>query len=73
MGLWVQACEAATMPESPCVDPVWVDVSAAVPFTLSETVLATMGECFAAGFFIVTAFWGLGYGASYVIDVIKRA
>lgn len=73
MSLWVQACEAASAPETPCVDPVWIDVSGAVPFQLTDAMLANCGEAFAAGFFIVTAFWGMGFCLSYIADVIKKA
>jgi len=72
MGLWVEACEAAAAPPpDPCTTPVWVDVSAAVPFDLTEAHLATMGEAFAAGVFIVVAFWGLGWCAGLIMKAIK--
>lgn len=72
MGLWVQACEAASAPESPCVDPLWVDVSGAVPFELTEAMIGNCGEAFAAGLFIVVSFWGLGFAAGKILDAIKR-
>lgn len=66
-----------------CLDdpapPTWAEcvsvqlVEASEPFALSPEVLAECGQAFAAGFFIVTAFWGFGYAASYVLDGIKRA
>jgi len=71
MSLWAQVCDAATVPESPCVDPIWVDVSAAVPFTLTEAMIANCGEAFAAGLFIVVFFWGLGYAGGAIIRAIR--
>lgn len=73
MPLTVEACPDATLtaPGS-CTQPlVLVDVSAAVPFTLSSAHLANMGQCFAAGTFLVVAFWGLGYGAGLIMRAIK--
>lgn len=74
MPLWVEACPDAAAPVTACVDPlVWVDVSASQPFTLTTAHFTTMGEAFAAGLFLVVAFWGLGYVGGAILDVIKRA
>lgn len=73
MGYWVNACESASAPPpDPCTSPVWVDVSAAVPFELTAAHLSTMGEVFAAGVFIVVAFWGLGFAADLILNAIRR-
>jgi len=73
MPLWVEACEQELAPAPDCTGTyVMVDVSAAVPFELTEAHLATMGEAFAAGLIIVAMFWGLGYGAALVLNAIKN-
>jgi len=75
MALWVEACPdaVATAPAS-CVLPVeLVDVSAAVPFTLTSAHIANMGEAFAAGLFLVVSFWALGYAGRMILNVIKGA
>lgn len=72
MGLWVEACNAELAPDPTCTGTLeYVDVSAAVPFQLTEAHLTNMGQAFSAGLFIVVAFWGLGYGASLVLRAIK--
>jgi len=73
VSLWVEACpDAVATPPAACVAPVQlVDVTPAVPFELTSAHLTNMGEAFAAGLFIVVAFWALGYGASMVLRAIR--
>lgn len=71
MGLWVEACDLAEAPTEAC-STVWVDVSSAVPFQLTEAHLVNMGQVFAAGFFIVFSFWALGWTGGMILRAIRK-